>query len=162
MTVLPYSCQPLALWTETTMNLNSKLKQGWLQLLLNEKQLFSTTRNVNNVVQIKGTMKQNLKCQQRNRKHAEFQPARMRKGEQAIKDLLSCMRDFEAEPFDDSNPTLRSLQSGMVASLKFVQVFKTALQDGHTQPQAILLERMFTKTKTLSTTIHKNETKFCW
>ncbi len=28
MTGLPYSCQPLDLWIETTMNLNSKLKQG--------------------------------------------------------------------------------------------------------------------------------------
>ena len=26
------------------------------------------------------------------------------------------MTDFEAEPFDESNPTLRSLQSGLVAS----------------------------------------------
>ena len=38
----PYSCQPMDLWIETTMNLNSKLKQGWLQLLQNDKQLFCT------------------------------------------------------------------------------------------------------------------------
>ena len=31
MTGLPYSCQPMDLWIETTMNLNSKSKQGWLQ-----------------------------------------------------------------------------------------------------------------------------------
>ena len=40
MTGLPNSCQPLDLWIETAKNLNSKLKQGWLQLLHNEKQLF--------------------------------------------------------------------------------------------------------------------------
>ena len=28
MTGLPHSCQPMDLWIETTMNLNSKLKQG--------------------------------------------------------------------------------------------------------------------------------------
>ena len=38
---------------KTTMNLNSKLKQGWLQQLQNEKQLFSTTRNANNVARVK-------------------------------------------------------------------------------------------------------------
>ena len=41
MTGLPYSCQPLDIWIETTINLNSKLKQGWLQIFQNEKQLCS-------------------------------------------------------------------------------------------------------------------------
>lgn len=72
MTGLPYSCQPLDLWIETTMNLNSKLKQGWIQLLQNEKQLFSTTRNANIIARVKSTVKQSLKCQRRHRKHVEF------------------------------------------------------------------------------------------
>ena len=71
MTGLPYSCQPLDLWIETTMNLNSKLKQGWLCLLQNEKQLFSTIRNVNSVARVKAAVKQNVKCERSNRKHAE-------------------------------------------------------------------------------------------
>ena len=66
LTELPYSCQPLDLWIETTMNLNSKLKQGWLQPLLNEKQLFTTTRNANNVARVKtATVNRNLNCQHR-------------------------------------------------------------------------------------------------
>jgi len=93
------------------MNLNSKLKQGWLQLLQNEKQLFSTTRNANSVARIEAAVKQNLKCQRRNRRHVECQPARKKKDEQAVQDLQSCMTDFEAEPFDKPNATLRSLQS---------------------------------------------------
>ena len=36
MTGLPYSNQPMDLWIEVTMNLDSKLKQGWLQLLQND------------------------------------------------------------------------------------------------------------------------------
>ena len=71
MTGLPYSCQPLDLWIETTMNLNSKLKQGWLQLLQNDKQLFSTTRNVNNVARVKAAVNSNLKCKRRHCKHVE-------------------------------------------------------------------------------------------
>jgi len=122
------------------MNLNSKLKQGWLQHLQNEKQLFSTTRNANNIARITAAVKENLKCQRRNRKHVECQPARMKQDEQAVHDLQSCTKDFEAEPFDVSNPTLRSLQSGLVASSELVQDFKMALQDGQTQCEAILQE----------------------
>ena len=67
MTGFPYSGQPLDMWIETTMNLNSKLKQGWLCLLQNEKQLFSTIRNANNAARIKKAVDRNLNCTQRNR-----------------------------------------------------------------------------------------------
>ena len=157
MTGLPYSCQPLDLWIETTMNLNSKLKQGWLQLLQNEKQLFSTTRNVNNVARVKATVNQNLKCQRRHRKHVECQPARMKKDEQAVQDLQTCLKDFDAEPFDISSPTLRSLQSGLVASPQLVHDLKTALSDGQAQVETFLHERVFTKIKPLTTTLHRNK-----
>ena len=157
MTGLPYSCQPLDLWIETTMNLNSKLKQGWIQLLQNEKQLFSTIRNANNVARVKSTVKQSLKCQRRHRKHVECQPARMKKDEQAVQDLLACMTDFEAEPFDISSPILRSLQSGLVASPELVHDLKTALPDGQAQVETFLQERVFAKIKPLTATIHRNK-----
>ena len=157
MTGLPYSCQPLDLWIETTMNLNSKLKQGWMQLLHNEKQLFATTRNANNIARVKATVQQNLKCQRRHRKHVECQPARMKKDEQAVQDFQAAMKDFDADPFDISSPTLRSLQSGLVASSRLVHDFKTALADGEVQVETLLQERVFTKTKPLTATIHKNK-----
>ncbi len=157
MTGLPYSCQPLDLWIETTMNLNSKLKQGWLQLLQNEKQLFSTTRNANNVARVKATVNRNLKCQRRHRKHVECQPARMKKDEQAVQDLQACMKDFDAEPFDISSPTLRSLQSGLVATPEFVNDLKTALPDGQAQVETLMQERVFAKIKPLTAIIHRNK-----
>ena len=157
MTGLPYSCQPLDPWIETTMNLNSKLKQGWMQLLHNEKQLFATTRNANNIARVRAIVQQNLKCQRRHRKHVECQPARMKKDEQAVQDLQAAMKDFDADPFDISTPTLRSLQSGLVASSRLVHDFKTALADGEVQVETLLQERVFTKTKPLTATIHKNK-----
>lgn len=157
MTGAPYSCQPMDLWIETTMNLNSKLKQGWFRLLQNEKQLFSTTRNANNVARVKATLNRNLKCRHRSRKHVECQPARMKTDAQAIQDLVACIADFEAAPFDDTNPTLRSLQSGLIASPKLVNDLKTALPDGTTQVETLLQERVFTQTKPLTATIHKNK-----
>ena len=47
------------------------------------------------------------------RKHVECQPSRMEKYEQAIQDIQACFTEFEANPFDDSKPTLRSLQTGL-------------------------------------------------
>ena len=79
----PYTCQPLGLRIETTMNLNSKLKQGWLQLLQNHKKLFLTTRNANNVARVKAARRRNLNCQNLHRKHVECQAARVEKDEQA-------------------------------------------------------------------------------
>ena len=147
------------LWIETTMNLNSKLKSGWLQLLQNEMQLFSTTRNANNVARVKATVKQNLKCKRRNSKHVECQPARMKRDEQAVQDLQACLNDFDADPFDESKPTLRSLQSGLVTSPELVTDQKTALQDGRTQVETFLQERVFSKSKPLTATIHRNKRK---
>ena len=81
------------------MNLNSKLKQGWLH-----KQLFCTTRNVNNVARIKTTLKNSLTCYRCHQKHVECQSARMKKDVQSVQDFIFCMNDFDADPFDESVP----------------------------------------------------------
>ena len=99
MTGLPYSCQPMDLWIEVTMNLNSKLKSR-VQLLQNDEQLFCTTRNANNVGRVKTLMKNNLNCQRRYQRHVECQPARMKKDERAVQDLLTFTDEFEADPFE--------------------------------------------------------------
>ncbi len=57
--VLPYFCYPpLDLKIETTINLKAKLKQGWLHVLWNDKQLFSKE----NVAQVKAILNPNLEC----------------------------------------------------------------------------------------------------
>ena len=157
MTGSPYSCQPMDLWIETTMNLNSKLKQGWLHLLHNDKQLFTTTRNANNIARIKQNMKSYLNSARKNRKHVECQPARMRKDEQAIQDLVECMDEFEACPFDDSIPYLRSLQSGIPASSEIVEDLKVALDEGYNQANDILNNRVFSKEVKLKDKLSKNK-----
>jgi hypothetical protein len=156
MTELPYSCQPLDMLIETTMNLHSKLKQGWLPVIQNEKQLLTTTRNTNNIARIKSLVHRNnhtIKLNQR--LHAESQTARMKKDEQVIKDLIECMKDYEADPFHTSMPTLRSLQSGLLASSTLLHDFQTAFDVGIAQVAALpeLQERVFTKSKHLSAPI---------
>ena len=95
--------------TRTLDRNNHESELGWIQLLQNEEQQFSTTRNANNVARVKSSVKQSLKCQHRHRKHVECQPAGMKKDEQAVQDLMACIKDF-AEPLDTS------LQSGLGAS----------------------------------------------
>jgi len=81
----------------------------------------------------------------------------MEKDEKAVQDLQACTKEFGAELFDISSPTLRSLQSGLVASQECVHDLKPALRDGQTQIETLLQERVFTKTKSLTDTIHRNK-----
>ena len=60
-------------------------------------------------------------------------------------------------PFDISSPKLKSLQSGLGTSPRHVHDFKTALVDGKFQVKILLQERVFTKTRPLSATIHKHK-----
>ena len=53
--------------------------------------------------------------------------------------LQACMKDFDAEPFDISSPTLRSIQSGLVPSPELVHDLRTALTDGQAQVETLEL-----------------------
>ena len=83
----------------------------------------------------------------------------MKKDEQAVQDLLACIVEFVADPFDPSNPTLRSLQSGLLATPELVTDFRMALEDGKIEAETLLHlhERVFTKTRSLTATIHRNK-----
>ena len=56
MTGKPYSCIPLDLWIEMTMNKGSKMKAGWKSILKNEKMLFTHTRTVHSVGRVRSSL----------------------------------------------------------------------------------------------------------
>ena len=60
----------------------------------------------------------------------ECQPARLKKDEQAIHNLFNNHDDFKSDNFDDSFPTLRSLQTGTVATTEILEDLNTAVDDG--------------------------------
>ena len=159
MSGLPYSCMPLDMWIETTMNLNSKLKQGWLHLLQNEKQLFSTTRSANNIARIKSALNKSFNYKRRNRTNKECQPARLMMDEEAVQDLLACLQDFNVDPFDTSNPTLRSLQSGIIAPQDVIDDTKAALPEARDQIGTLFEERIFSKSKSITARIDTRKRK---
>ena len=157
MTGLPFSLQAMDLWIECTMNLGSKLKQGWLNLLDDEKQLLSTTRNVNNIARIRSTVKRNLKKKDRRRIHVDCQMSRVKKDERAVQDIEACLQEFDTEPFDESNPALRTLQSAITASAELVTDVKNAVKEGDGQGQTLLQERVYTKQSSIRDTISRNK-----
>ena len=137
LTGLQYCNQPMDLWIEITMNLDSKLKQGWLQLLQNDTQLFCTTRNVNNVTRIKTALENSLNCQRRRQKHVECQPARRKKDEQAVQDLILCMDYFDADPFVENIPELPRFNLVLLRHLKY------AFEEGEKPSNDFLEKQVF-------------------
>ena len=52
----PYSCLPLDLWIEMTMNRGFKMKAGWMHILKNEEMLLSHTINANSVNRVRAAL----------------------------------------------------------------------------------------------------------
>ena len=148
---------PLDMWIEVTMNLGSKLKAGWLQLLQNEKQLFVTARNANNISRVQRILEENLQKKDRNVIHTECQPARMIADEKDIVDIMETLQECGGHMFSPENPELRSLQSGIVASDEAILDFSVALHEGQQQVEDLLQKRVFDKEVPLTARIPKNK-----
>ncbi|KAG1654985.1 hypothetical protein GQR58_024759 [Nymphon striatum] len=156
-TGLPYSCQPMDLWIEVTMNLGSKLKAGWLQLLQDDKQLFSTIRNANAVGRIRQALETQLNSIRKQSKHTDCQPARLRKDEKAVQDILTSLDAFECDLFGEDDPALRSIQSGIKTTESVALDLSVALPDGKAQADILLDQRVFSKDFKLSDRVPKNK-----
>ena len=81
-----------SIFVESTMNKGFKLKSGWLAILNNEKQLLSNTRNVTNINRVRRAVHHhaNRKRQGKGR-HADCSSSKMKKYEQAVQDISSCL-----------------------------------------------------------------------
>ena len=152
----PYSCLPLDLWIEMTMNKGSKMKAGWLRILKNKQMLLSSVRNANLINRIRACLHAIANMEETSRCHAENSTSRLKIDEQAMQDLNNCINEFDCDPFDLTKPTLRSLQSGMIASEELVQDFETAHDDGETLVKNFFDKRMFSAEKSFDATISRN------
>ena len=107
------------------------MKAGWKQILKNETILLCHTRNANSVNRIRISLHEVAKVKLFNSQvHQENTNTRMMLDESTVQDLESCIVEFDCNPFDPSNTTLRTLQSGAIASVALVQDFEMALKDG--------------------------------
>ena len=78
-TWLPYSSQPLDLWFEAIRIWTQSSNNRWIQVLHNEKQLFATTRNANNIARMTVVVLKNLKFQHHHRSACQWGWRRMGK-----------------------------------------------------------------------------------
>ena len=109
----------------------------------NDVQIFCTTRNVKSVAKIKIALKTSLNFYRCHQKHVECQSARIKKDKQAVQDLILCMDNFDADPFDESATEFPLLQSGVIPSSKVLKDLRNALEEEQKQSNDFL------KTKTL-------------
>ena len=97
------------------------------------------------------------------RKHMECRTKRMRNYEQCVQDLVTCMNEFDSLPFDPASPTIRTLQSAMLASRKLVADLNSACAAGEGKLTSFLRERLFSKNTTQHTRQKTtSETCGCW
>ena len=99
------------------------MKAGWLRILKNEQMLLSHMWNANLINRIRVCQHVIANMEETPRCHSENSTSRLRIAEQAVQDLSSYINEFDSDPFDLTKPTLRSLQSGMIASQELVKDF---------------------------------------
>ncbi|KAG1664228.1 hypothetical protein GQR58_019910 [Nymphon striatum] len=156
MTGKPYSCLPLDMWIEMTMNKGSKLKAGWLKILKNEKVLLTDSRNVNSVNRVRSAMHDLANCTTSKQKHSENTATRLKQDEQAVQDIDNCITEFGCDPFNLEKPQLRSLQSGVLASTALVDDFESAHKAGEKLFEKFCNDRMLSDKSSFYSTVHRN------
>ena len=102
-----YSGMSLGMIIELTINKGSKLKEAWLSILKNEKQLLVHSRKCNNISCIHNAVYRHISTIQKGiYKHSELSPRRLKENEQVLEDLLNYISKLECFPFDPAAPTL--------------------------------------------------------
>ena len=155
----PYSNMAWCMWIETTMNKGSKLKSGWLSILKNEKQVLVHSRNVNNIARIRAIHNAAAKRKSSNWKHTECNPKRLKLDEEGLQNILGCLEEYGAYPFDLDNQILRTMQSGVPASPELVMDLKSSNKDGEKRLKDILNERVYSKERSLHAKMKKMNRK---
>ena len=128
MTGKPYSSIPWNMWIAMPLNKGSKMKAGWKSILRNE---MTDTKIVNNISWIRAAIHVQVNRKQLFQRHKECAPACMSRDEQAIQDLISCLKEFNCFPIDPASPAQRSLQLAIRATHELIQDFNK--QNGEAQ-----------------------------
>ena len=156
MTGKPYSCLPLDLWIEMSMNKGSKLMAGRIKILKNEKMLLTHTHTVNIVNRVRTSLHGIAQSSESEQAHSENTRNRLELDEKAVQDLQMCINEFECDPFNVEDTQLRSLMSGVPASDDLIKDFESAWDDGENQLSAFCKDRMFSATKSFHASVKKN------
>ena len=92
-------------------------------------------------------------------KHTECNPKRLKLDEEGLQNILGCLEEYGAYPFDLDNQKLRTMQSGVLASPELVLDFKSSNEDGEKRLEEILTERVYSKERSLHAKMKKMKRK---
>ena len=129
------------------MNKGSKMKAGWQRILGNEQMLCANIRNSNHINQLRVAVHRIANMKSYKSGHKENTATRLKLDELAVQDVGACIVDFSCDPFDPQNETIRSLQSGEVASTELQGDLLSAPEDGEKKLETFFKERVFSRTK---------------
>ena len=90
-------------------------------------------------------------------RHADCSSSKMKKNEQAVQDISSCLSEFKCDPFDHTNQTLHSLQSGIPASDALAADLESAKEDGRSKVKEFMDDRVYSKTKSLNERVMRSK-----
>ena len=159
MTGNSYSCLPLDLWIEMTMNKGSKMKSGWKSILKNENMLLTHTLTANYVNRVRVSLHSFANMKKSASVHRENTTKRKNLDEKSTQDIDECLIEFDCDPFSQHETQLRTLHSGQLADPTLQNDFATASADGELQFQDFLKKRCFSRTEPFDSTIHRNDRK---
>ena len=78
---------------------------------------------------------------QKGKKHADCYKPRLIAYEKAVQDMSASLNEFQCDPFDLSDTTLRSLQSGLCATDELLEYAVSAKTDGEHMVGVFMDER---------------------
>ena len=76
-----------------------------------------------------------------------------------MQNILGCLEEYGAYPFDLDNQILRTMQSGVPASPELVMDLKSSNKDGEKRLEDILNERVYSKERSLHAKMKKMNRK---
>ena len=143
----PFSALPHDQWIEMAMNKGSKMKGGWNGITHNEEALQVNTKVINNITKVKESLKEVANTNKGQYSHVECSPAQMRKDVKTVEILIGTLQEQNANPWYTEIPTLRSLESGLLASEELVKDFDSAKEEGEKHGTKFFEERVLTNEK---------------
>ena len=115
-------------------------------------------KNANNTSTFRHSLENQKDSIKSKNKHKENVKSRLRIDEQCVQDIMALVSEWECDPFDLQQQSLRSLQASK-ASKELVEDFETAYSDGEQLLEESINDRLLSKSKSIFDTFSKNKRK---
>ena len=119
------------------------MKAGWKRLLKNEIGLNVHVKNAYNISTIRHFLQNLIDAIKTKVIHKEDVRSKLRIDEQVVQDMLSLIDEWQCDPFDLENKSLRTFQSSELARDELVSNLESAYSDGKLQTLAYNNERLY-------------------